>query len=652
MREAPKTKFARTISMKQREQRLRQSAATMPLRKPSHKIFAKKLSALMKVHGDTHITLRNSILKEDESHSPDIIANWAAGKTVPRTPSSFALLRKVEQKYQLTENYFRAILLPELPSDLAIKSVPACERHLVRWHLPKDFDELGPEERQEIMGWMRVNVLGGSTSFGKYLKSKSDVSFRLRPEGYRPDANRVTPKSTFGNIENAKSRKLDLDLAGKKPSAPAELIREIAELVNFKISTFALPGYQRYSGWAKATAELRAQSYCRIMGAAMASPRSEVSGLGVPRSHLTLALMAFPNFWDWFLAWSEKRRGFFTKYELNMLCDASSLLRAKTGWVRQHPELALRLSPIAGIITRVDIRRARSDWDLICATAHSHLRVRIMEVRRIMRTHRDPFEPILPVLRSNNPLKTYKRVATEILRRMPDKSIHPVEAAEAVRSYLMLRFGMHLGFRQRNLRELLLCHPGQRKRSDLALREMRCGEIRWSELDNKWEVYAPYLAFKNWDSAFFSRQAYRQLLPDVDGLYHWIRIYISQHRPSLLNGREDPSTFFVRRMRSDRVTPAMDSKAFHFAWRDTIQRYGIYNPYTKRGAIKGLLPHGPHSVRDVLATHVIKQTASYDLAAFAVQDTARTIKEFYGRFLPEEKIGLVSKLLNKAWQGS
>ena len=464
MREAPKTKFARTISMKQREQRLRQSAATMPLRKPSHKIFAKKLSALMKVHGDTHITLRNSILKEDESHSPDIIANWAAGKTVPRTPSSFALLRKVEQKYQLTENYFRAILLPELPSDLAIKSVPACERHLVRWHLPKDFDELGPEERQEIMGWMRVNVLGGSTSFGKYLKSKSDVSFRLRPEGYRPDANRVTPKSTFGNIENAKSRKLDLDLAGKKPSAPAELIREIAELVNFKISTFALPGYQRYSGWAKATAELRAQSYCRIMGAAMASPRSEVSGLGVPRSHLTLALMAFPNFWDWFLAWSEKRRGFFTKYELNMLCDASSLLRAKTGWVRQHPELALRLSPIAGIITRVDIRRARSDWDLICATAHSHLRVRIMEVRRIMRTHRDPFEPILPVLRSNNPLKTYKRVATEILRRMPDKSIHPVEAAEAVRSYLMLRFGMHLGFRQRNLRELLLCHPGQRKR--------------------------------------------------------------------------------------------------------------------------------------------------------------------------------------------
>lgn len=39
-----------------------------------------------------------------------------------------------------------------------------------------------------------------------------------------------------------------------------------------------------------------------------------------------------------------------------------------------------------------------------------------------------------------------------------------------------------------------------------------------------------------------------------------------------------------------------------------IQHYGIYNPYTGRGAIKGLLPHGPHNARDVLATHVLKQT--------------------------------------------
>src|SRR3546814_1137112 len=40
----------------------------------------------------------------------------------------------------------------------------------------------------------------------------------------------------------------------------------------------------------------------------------------------------------------------------------------------------------------------------------------------------------------------------------------------------------------------------------------------------------------------------------------------------------------------------------------TIQRYGIYNPFTGNGAIKGLMPHGPHNIRDVLATHILKQT--------------------------------------------
>lgn len=649
MREAPRDKFATKNSVKPTAEK--QIGSTSPMRrKRSQKDFAKELDRLIKSHGDTHITLRNSVFRTGERYSPDIFARWVKGKTIPRTPSSFALLQRVEEKYRLKANHFREILKPETPSGRAIGSVPACERYLVRWHLPGNFDQLTAEEREKVIDWIRVNVLGGSTGFGKYLKSKSDVSFRLRFEG-REAAGKTKLRSIFSDYAD----KLGIDEERKssnesKPSAPRELVREITELVKFKLAAFSLPGYQRYSGWAKATAEMRADSYCRIMGAATASPRSEIGGFGIPKSHLSLALMAVPSFWDWFLSWSGRRRGFFTKYELNILCDGSSLLRAKTGWIWQHPELATKLSPIPGMLTRLDIRRARRDWQSVCDSAHNHLRMRIVEVRKLMRTHRDPFEPILPVLRSDNPLKVYKKIATEVLRRMPNTAVHPVEAAEATRSYLMLRLGMHLGFRQRNLRELLLSQPGEGKRSDLALREMRCGEIRWSELDKAWEVYAPYLAFKNWDSTFFSRQAYRQLLPDVDGLYYWIRNYLGKHRSILLNGRIDPGTFFVRKMRSDRVTPAMDSKAFHFAWRDTIQRYGIYNPYTKRGAIKGLLPHGPHAVRDVLATHVIKQTATYDLAAFAVQDTARTIKEFYGRFLPEEKISLVSKLLNKTWQ--
>ena len=58
------------------------------------------------------------------------------------------------------------------------------------------------------------------------------------------------------------------------------------------------------------------------------------------------------------------------------------------------------------------------------------------------------------------------------------------------------------------------------------------------------------------------------------------------------------------------------------------------------GAIKGLLPHGPHNVRDILATHILKQTGSYEQASYAIQDTADTVAKHYGRFLPQDKAAL------------
>ncbi|BCH62265.1 hypothetical protein RvVAR0630_pl04070 (plasmid) [Agrobacterium vitis] len=48
-----------------------------------------------------------------------------------------------------------------------------------------------------------------------------------------------------------------------------------------------------------------------------------------------------------------------------------------------------------------------------------------------------------------------------------------------------------------------------------------------------------------------------------------------------------------------------------------IQRYGVDNPNTGRGAIKSLLPQGPHNFRDILATHILKQTGSREHASYA-----------------------------------
>jgi hypothetical protein len=612
--------------------------------------FAQSLAGQMKSHGDSHLTLFKAVHHKHDVHSREIIARWACGRTVPRVPASFALLKRIEQRYQLPEDYFRNILKPTTPRSAFIESVTPNEQHLVRWHLPNNFDALTPAKRLEIIEWIRQNVLAGSTEFGRYMRRTAEKRYRIRFK----QIGDVTLKGKWIDRFSANAGYLKARPGGSSPDpeaeAPAQLMLELADLVEFKRSTFALPGYQRFSGWSQSTAEHRANSYGRIFGALTSSPKSLVAGLGVHKTHITMGLMAFPRFWDWYLIWAEQRRGFFTKYELNILIDILSLLRKKTGWIRQHPELAQKLLPIPNLITRFDIRKARRNWSEVCDVAIHHLSVRAREVRRIMQIHRDPFLPVLPVLNSDAPLSEYKKIADEVLRQMPDEQSQPAEAAEAVRTYLMFRLGMHLGFRQRNLRELLLCPRGERKRGEVALRTLRCGELRWSELDSGWEVFAPSLAFKNWDSTFFNRQAYRLLLPDVDKLYYWIDKYIHQHRAELLNGRKDPGTFFVRKMRSDRTPASMDVSAFYFAWKNATQKFGIYNPFTKRGAIRGLLPHGPHTVRDVLATHVIKQTASYDLAAFAIQDTTKTVKLFYARFLPEEKIKLAAKVLNQVWE--
>lgn len=224
---------------------------------------------------------------------------------------------------------------------------------------------------------------------------------------------------------------------------------------------------------------------------------------------------------------------------------------------------------------------------------------------------------------------------------------YPRAAAESVRSFLMLRFGLHLGLRQKNLRELLIRPRGTLPTSERQLTALKRGELRWSARDGGWEVFIPSSAFKNANSSFFRKMPFRLLLPDLAGLYQQIDAYVSVHRAALLNGADDPRTFFVKTVKTTSRDAAYDQNSFYEAWRLIIQRYGIHNPYTGQGAIKGLLPHGPHNVRDVLATHILKQTGSYEQASYAIQDTPDTVAKHYGRFLPHDKAALAAQILNR-----
>jgi hypothetical protein len=349
--------------------------------------------------------------------------------------------------------------------------------------------------------------------------------------------------------------------------------------------------------------------------------------------------LAFPAVWDWYVQWRERRRGFYTVWEVNMLQLGLALTRRGTGWLRQHPEVAARLTPLSGLLARDDIEVARADWDAACDRFFSFAAARSKEVERVARVHRDPFEPILAVLEAPSPVGEYRRITEEIAHRMPDRRRYPRAAAEAVRSFLMLRLGLHLGVRQKNLRQLLVCPRDRLPTPERFLEARKVGELRWSQNEAGWEVLIPASAFKNSGSSFFGGRPFRLLLPDLGGLYGYIDAYIRDHRLTLLGGTPDPGTFFVKTTKANSRSASYDKNTFYEAWRLIIQRYGIHNPYTGRGAIVGLLPHGPHNVRDVLATHILKQTGSYEQASYAIQDTPDVVAKHYGRFLPQDRCG-------------
>jgi hypothetical protein len=508
------------------------------------------------------------------------------------------------------------------------------DRRRLAWHLPDDFESRTPWQRAEILDWIRTQILAGTTQYRRFQAEAMKHRYALKFPALqgREGELRRQAAAVDGTL-----------------TAPPDLQAEMARFVEFKTAALTKLGFRRSGTWCDETAAQRVEHFGLMFGALRAAPDGPVGGLGLPVHRLTFGLLVFPTIWDWYLEWRSRRRGFFTGWEVDMLQLGIALTRRDTGWLRQSPELAMKLGAIEPLISVDDVAAARSNWSETCDRLSAYALPRAKEVARVARIHRDPFEPILPILEAASPVGEYRKITEEILLRMPDARRYPRSAAEAARAFLMLRLGLHLGFRQRNLRELLLCEPGATPRSERELASLRRGEIRQSERENGWEVFIPSVAFKNARSSFFANRPFRLRLPDLGCLYENLDTYVRVHRGMLLNGASDPGTLFVKTVKRSSRDAAYDSNTFYEAWRLAIQRYGIWNPYTGRGAIPGLLPHGPHNVRDVIATHVLKQTGSYEQASYAIQDTPEMVAKHYGRFLPQDKAALAAAVLNQAW---
>lgn len=603
--------------------------------------FSVALSHQMRKHGETGRHLYLALKQSHKRLGPKTITQWSQGICDPTYGRSLAVLVDIERRYDLPPGH----LIKRLSVDqyayiehVLKEKFTGGQQRILRWHLPDNFRSRSVAKQHEILSWIRKNVFVEGSEFSRYMSDAKKYPYAVRFSCLETPPGSVI-KKTFKVVTESKVVK-----------APKQLEEEFKDLIECKTSILSKSGFKRYLRWSEETAEWRMRRFGVLFGTLAASPESSFHGLGIPPCRLTMGLLVFPRLWDWFLIGREKRRGFYTRSEVGLLDDFLSIMRPITGWIRQRPRLAARVMPIKGLISPREIERAKSNWEAACEVVFEHAKSRLRDIRQAAKTHRDPFYPILKVLEADKPLREYRKIAEEVLRRMPDKKKYPLEAAEAARGYLLLRLGMHLGVRRRNLSQLLFTPRKEQPRREVSLVMALRGELRWNSHQRAWEVFIPYQAFKNKHSSFFSRKPFLLVLPNVAGLYQMIDEYIERHRTVLLARAPDPQTFFVRSTARPYVTqPEYNGATMNDAWKTVVQRYGIYNPYTDRGAIEGLLPHGPHSIRDVIATHVIKTTGSFTLASYAIQATPDVVAEHYARFFPHDKSAKAAQVLNKVW---
>jgi hypothetical protein len=599
--------------------------------------FGAALLLHSKRHGESIYHLFNAVVRTEDGIKRSTFVGWGQRITAPSSPISLEIMRRIQRRYCLPEGYFSGVseTVKGSPVSCELDEMTPAEKRRFVWHLPDDFRRRPRTEQAEILSWVRNVIISGSTEYRRYQAAAMRQHYAVRFHWAAGPQRKYSRSSSCDPSDIV--------------DAPKRLNDELAELLRFKTSTFAAFGQQRNGVWGPETASQKVEHFGLWFGAFTASPEGEVQGYGADPEVLTFSMMVFPQVWDWYLHWREKRRGFYTRWEIDMLSVAAALCREETGWLRQTPRIASSLQKIEGLISEQDISDAQNDWASACERMFKHARRRIKEIERVAKIHRDPFEPIMPVLEAPSPVGEYRKITEEILHRMPDERRHARAAAEAVRSFLLLRIGLHTGLRQKNLRELLLCKPGDLPTSERKLEDMKRGELRWSTRDRGWEILIPSVAFKNANSSFFGSKPFRLILPDLGRLYEMIDTWIDRHRSRLIGPAADPGTFFVKTAKITSTNAAYSQNTFFEAWRTVIQRYGIYNPWTGRGAIEGLLPHGPHNVRDVLATHILKQTGSYEQASYAIQDTPDMVAKHYGRFLPQDKAEIAARILNQVW---
>ena len=131
----------------------------------------------MRRFGDTYWQLYRDVVHQNETFDNKTLLSWIQGERVPRSVASFNILRRIEQRYRLSEGYFKE-KLPHRGRSLYghdFGDISPAERRRISLHLPEDFNSLPFTKREEILDWVRRVIISGSTEYRRYQAAASKL---------------------------------------------------------------------------------------------------------------------------------------------------------------------------------------------------------------------------------------------------------------------------------------------------------------------------------------------------------------------------------------------------------------------------------------------------------------------------------------------
>ncbi len=317
-------------------------------------------------------------------------------------------------------------------------------------------------------------------------------------------------------------------------------------------------------------------------------------GLALDSDHaLTMANLAREDYVESYVNWRMARSdGAAHDGIFRLLKFVSSLCNPVMGYLTQHRE---RYTAAVGAAS------SETDWLAMCTDAHKFAKSFHDDLLEDAAPSRSSLEPIRAVLALPNPLDA---IADAVMRLDADRPTTG-GANEAVwaRDRLLLKLLASNPLRDKNVRLLTYRSDGT-------------GHLR--KVDGTWRIAIPRKDFKNARGAARHRQYDMPVRKEV-----WADIerYLRDYRPMLDAG--DSPYVFVSSRRGDGPLPM----------RGLRRRFEILT----RRYLSGCAGVGPHAIRHIVATSILKQRPNdWAAAAWALHDLEETVRTHYAHLASDD----------------